>query len=292
MDFFNKQKQEYMENKLHEPNSYQKCYVAFLDLLGFKEICGNQLGCAEIKAIFDDIELLKYSYDNTLGIATISEKTRSESTFTVMSDSIIISAPKNDEGFVFILYLCSLIQSMLLEGPYMILLRGGIAEGDFFKLKNLTFGPALIGAYKLENEVAFYPRVVIHRNIIDDLNQRQMMYNERKSTKNAMSKYKVVDYRKPSDNYCSQISLFVTKSKDDKQYFVDYLNSLELLCLSHQKGKIELIKNGIVKGCRNENDRYREKYEWLLKYYNEKMSNNFFPDMREYVIELESKNDE
>lgn len=292
MDSFDRQKQEYMKKKLLEPNSYQKCYVAFLDLLGFKELCNKQLGCAEIKAIFDDIGLLKYSYDNTLSIVTISEKTRSELTFTVMSDSIVISAPKNDEGFVFILYLCSLIQNMLLKSQNMILLRGGIAEGEFFKLENLTFGPALIEAYKLENEVAFYPRVIIDRNIIDDLKQREVMRNERKTAKNAMSKYTVVDYRKHSDNYSSHISLFVTESKDDKQYFVDYLNSLELLCLSQQNGKIEFIKNGIVKGCRDENDRHRKKYEWLLKYYNEKMSNNYFPDMRKYVIELESKNDE
>ncbi len=51
MNFFDREKREYIKKKLKEPNSYQKCYVAFLDLLGFKELCKNRLGCAEIKAI-------------------------------------------------------------------------------------------------------------------------------------------------------------------------------------------------------------------------------------------------
>ena len=51
--------EEFVERKLCEPNQYKITYIAFLDILGFKEKCSKkELSCEEIKAIFNDVELL------------------------------------------------------------------------------------------------------------------------------------------------------------------------------------------------------------------------------------------
>ena len=267
---------------MQEPYSYSENYVAFLDLLGFKDLCRTKLRCEEIKAIFNDIELLKWCFDNTLSLLMFSEGIRQQCTFTVMSDSIIISAPANDEGLSFMLFLCGKIQNMLLKNPHTILLRGGIAKGSFYKLDNLTFGPALIDAYTLENSVAFYPRVVISEEIVSDLRQRNIIANSKSTVERYLKKY-----RDNQDSSQPQIELFIQKSKDDSYSFVDYLNPLELITLRQQPETIQTIRNHIIDGCLDQNTRHQQKYRWLLCYFNDKMKHFFLSDMSQYIICLE-----
>lgn len=53
----NSEYKKYIKNKLNEPNTYSQGYVAFLDMMGFQELCRNE-NCERIKAIIDDIDFL------------------------------------------------------------------------------------------------------------------------------------------------------------------------------------------------------------------------------------------
>ncbi len=48
-----------------------------------------------------------------------------------------------------------------------ILCRGAITYGKLIHTDEVLFGPALTEAYILETKVALYPRVILHKDIID-----------------------------------------------------------------------------------------------------------------------------
>jgi len=64
---------------------------------------------------------------------------------------------------------CALCLDLLRQG---VLTRGGITKGLLYHSSNIAFGPALIEAYRLESEVAVYPRVVLDptltKSIVDN----------------------------------------------------------------------------------------------------------------------------
>lgn len=159
-------REQYIKEKLSEPNTYEIGYVAFLDLLGFSNLCLSE-SCEKIKAIIDDINLLKYDYICSFSTLTIPPEVINNAVIRLVSDSIIITMPNNDYGLLFILYFCALLHIKLLDCG--ILLRGGIEKGECFVNENTIFGPSVIKAYRLENQHAIYPRIIISNDIIKDL---------------------------------------------------------------------------------------------------------------------------
>jgi hypothetical protein len=239
-------KEKFILEKLNEPCEYENCYVAFLDMLGFKALCGKKkMNCSEIKTIFDELESLKTNFYNGFSTLLVSDKVKQKTNFTVMSDSIVISAPAVGVGLSFIIYLCSSIQYMLLRKG--ITLRGGIAKGEFFYSANITYGPALIEAYKIESEVANYPRVVISDEITEILEE------------NGFFKYN------------STIHDMIKQSTDDSLYFVHYLNLFD--AINNGEQSLKEIENTIQCGFSNTNAHIKTKYKWLKEYYERSFQN-------------------
>ena len=278
MSDFVELRQKFIEEKLAEPDKYRIRYVAFLDLLGFKNIT-NEQDCAFIKAFFNDIELIKFSFDSPMGTTVFGRDLVEDAEFTIMSDSIVIATENSYAGLAYLLFLCSTIQSRLLTSPtHPLLLRGGISCGNYYKLKNLSFGSAMTEAYLLENQ-ANSPRVIIDPKII-----------EKMMTDGVLGRKGIDRYLSDSDQFTIMIELFLTTFGDDF-YFVDYFNTMELLRLSQSKSLgnnlIENVQHTIRNGANIGNERVRQKYTWLRSFYNEKMRNSFFPNMTEYIIDSE-----
>ena len=258
---------DYIINKLLEPDQYVNSYVAYLDMLGFKELCfSKKLNCAEIKAVFNDAELLNIKFNNQFSAIVVPENIIHNSTFTIMSDSIVISAPATDAGLLFVLYQCSFLQNLLLNQK--VLLRGGIAKGEFFKCENIMFGPALIQAYVIESSIAIYPRVVIDESIISDLTQRgafaerNIDYYTREYEKPDYDAYSLPDH----DDFM-QIEILLNKSVEDSLYYVHYFNVLEMLRLKHNERMKKTIESTIEEGLTHKSEKVRLKYNWLDEYY-------------------------
>lgn len=280
MSDFVELRQKFIEEKLAEPDEYRIRYVAFLDLLGFKNIT-NEQNCAFIKAFFNDIELIKFSFDSPMGTTVFGRNLVEDADFTIMSDSIVIATENSYAGLAYLLFLCSTIQSRLLTSPaHPLLLRGGISCGNYYKLNNLSFGPAMTEAYLLENQ-ANSPRVIIDPKII-----------EKMMTDGVLGQKGIDRYLSDSDQFTTMIEVFLTTFGDDF-YFVDYFNTMELLRLSNSKNLgnnlIEIIQQTIRNGVNIENERVRQKYTWLRSFYNEKMCNSFFSNMTEFIINSEEE---
>lgn len=136
-----------------EINKIDNCYVAFLDILGFKDLLDKN-NFEEIHSIFEEIRRFKPD-------PFVEFPAHEKIQFHIMSDSIIVYVDATmPDSFVSLTEVCYQIQIYLLRRKKPILLRGGIASGYLFRDKDVIFGTGLSRAYSLENELASYPRII------------------------------------------------------------------------------------------------------------------------------------
>ncbi len=152
--------------------SYKKSYVAFLDVLGFKNLIYSKKQ-TDIKKV-----------ENYFGIVNSAIKylenidTKQDIGSIVISDSIILSIPlsssvtDNIEKLRQLSLAIAIIQFALALKD--IWLRGGISSGNayFDKNTNQVVGDAYINAYLLEEKLSINPRVIIDNKIVSELKCR------------------------------------------------------------------------------------------------------------------------
>lgn len=148
---------------------YKECYVAFIDVLGFKEIIRKK-SCDYIAHIFDVIHGtvdLIHGYDFT----NINSESMKKLNIRVMSDSICVLIEKRvEDAFATLLVACALFQAELLHCmPEPVLLRGAIVCGDIYDQGDIIYGPALTRAYLMEQNNAKNPRIIITKELLDDV---------------------------------------------------------------------------------------------------------------------------
>ena len=145
-------------------NEYMNCYIAFLDILGFKGLVQSR-SCEEIVRIFDEINK---QYLITCD-ANHQPLVRPENVhLKVMSDSICLYIPTNvDNSLPVLIGLCAYLQERLWRLEKPMLVRGGIVQGDIYANKDVTFGTGLTNAYLLEERNAKVPRIIITKETID-----------------------------------------------------------------------------------------------------------------------------
>ena len=135
--------------------------VLFIDILGFRELIRSPA----IKDKLLDILTGFHTQHERFASGYIKIISDAEFEFCSFSDCIVASCEVKDNSIkVLGNYASGLQYQLMLEG---ILSRGGIAFGDLFHKKNVIIGQAMIDAYEMEAELAFYPRVVIGKQIRD-----------------------------------------------------------------------------------------------------------------------------
>lgn len=166
---------------------YEDRLVAFIDILGFKEIIKqSERNNEKIQLLYQTLQFLKKreSPDKwNLKFIEIEEdaQKRGLKSFEIenltmcncFSDSIVVSVKSN---FNNINELAStLIANLAYIGAHLItegiLIRGGITYGKLIHLDNgIILGQALIDAYQLETNSAKYPRILLSNQLIQKLN--------------------------------------------------------------------------------------------------------------------------
>lgn len=185
---------------------YTKYYVAFLDILGFKNLVnGPEATCQSILSIYQGFDVMQKTYfGNDYGEAQ-------DVKMKVMSDSIClyIEADKPNALWSLISF-CTVFQYDLLTIPQHIFVRGGIALGDMFVENDIVFGPALTQAYLLEEKNAKVPRIIILKETLE--------YGKKQADKDAADLMEISTFR------------------DDDAFYV--LNYFVLLCFNDNNEKI------------------------------------------------------
>lgn len=165
---------------------YERRIVAFIDILGFKEIVKqSEKYTTKIKLLYSVLEYLKdweTSDKWDLKFVEIEEDAqkkgvdkfdmRGKTNSTSFSDNIVVSVKIGDnvnEMASTLIVNLAYIGSILMEKG--ILLRGGITIGNIIHNQNGTvFGQGLIDAYMLEMKSAVYPRIILSDKLLKELN--------------------------------------------------------------------------------------------------------------------------
>lgn len=146
-------------------DGYKTCYIAFLDILGFKNIVNGKT-CEAILEIYKKIENRPFAQIMRNGEALVATNSVC---LKVMSDSICIYVEKEVKNALFALIeTCALFQAHLAVLKEPIFLRGAIVVGDIYANGDKTFGPGLTKAYLLEEKVAKYPRIIIAGDLVEE----------------------------------------------------------------------------------------------------------------------------
>ena len=145
---------------------YKECYIAFLDLLGFKDlIADGESLCEDIAKVFDEI-FIEYP-------VTIDNEKRYLIDFNmlkrkVMSDTICLYIDSSiTNSLAGLISTCDYLQVRLSRRKKPVLLRGAIIKGEIYAEGDVTFGPGVSKAYLLEEKTAKYPRIILTKDLID-----------------------------------------------------------------------------------------------------------------------------
>lgn len=140
-------------------SDYQKRFVAFVDILGFKAMIGQvETGLIKPEVISDIL----------LAIRSNARVARRHIA-TNMSDSIVMSAPLTTGGLESIIVSLEILTRRLLR--LGIFLRGAVVVGSIFHNENSIFGQGLIDAFQLESKSAVYPRILITKSLVKEIEE-------------------------------------------------------------------------------------------------------------------------
>lgn len=165
---------------------YEERLVAFIDILGFKEIVKqSEKDPSKVELIYSVLNYLKnweVSEKWDLKLVEIEEDAqkrgvenfdiRGKTNSTSFSDSIVVSVKvdnnTNEMASTLIVNLANIGAILFEQG---ILFRGGLTIGNIIHNENGTvFGQGLIDAYQLESKNAKYPRIILSDRLIRKLN--------------------------------------------------------------------------------------------------------------------------
>lgn len=142
-------------------NDYRTKYVAFLDLLGFRELV-KQSG-TDVLERHRLVEALKLVRD------TLCENPAIDFQFTHFSDCIVLSAEHSPHALWQLFQSIEILTCNLLQ--YDILVRGGLAVGPTHHSKDFVFGTAMIEAYELESKSEAGPLVLLSKEVAQEVEQ-------------------------------------------------------------------------------------------------------------------------
>lgn len=254
-------------------SAYQNYIVAFIDILGFKNIVERSEKSEHdfllIHKVLNHFTSLKHkeTWEQAHILMDVEEDAQKKelNDFYIddmvhcccFSDSVIIaieaSESINERCSALIALLAQISTELLKDG---ILIRGAISYGGLYvdSISDTYFGTALNKSYTLENTVAKYPRIILSKELISRLNYPLLAKRD----------------RMPYHQYIERFS-------DGTVGFspLIYLQVMESVPDILQENKLKNILNDvkltIMKGLDDnfESPSIYEKYFWLLERYNE-----------------------
>lgn len=169
-----------MQNSLTK----SKSVVAFIDILGFKEIVKSNEKSKDNKVIYELQNAFEQAYKKSIiltqgwldGMNELDKDIISTNIkHRQFSDNIYFSYDFKDDNsdFELAVYIVTIMaayyQRIMLEKGFYV--RGGISVGTVYFDDYMIFSNALIKAYDIETKIAKYPRIVIDDNVLKQLNK-------------------------------------------------------------------------------------------------------------------------
>lgn len=261
--------------------NYENRVTAFIDILGFKDMLSetvNKKGednpnkideiFAAYQTIRDVWDLDKKETDFRKSVPKNSKR------ITSFSDCLVISFEAHEKIEIF--YTLTEIKWMIMRLIYKgILCRGAVTYGKLIHTDKVLFGPALAEAYILESKAALYPRVILHKDIIDLSSKVKAHYHSSNREREYVESLLVKD----SDGmYYIDYFAKAQSELDDPQYdFPDYLSKIG-----------DKIRKGLMGSSSVFKSDLKVKYRWMKERYNNLIDN---VQSQNFIEMLESNNE-
>lgn len=248
--------------------NYENRIVAFIDILGFKELVRKSESNLDIIETLNNILQYLKTWERpiqwSLDFVEIESSTqrkgvekfdlKNRTNVTTFSDSIVVSVKIDEDNINEML--SSLIANLSYMGSELmkkgILIRGAITIGKLIHNDNGTvFGTALIEAYELESKCSKYPRIIISNKLVRRLNYPDI-------TKR--SEYLYNQYFMRFSDGCVGFHQMI---------FFQVMNGLTGITNEIRKKDLNIIRKVIIDGLDNsfENPDVFEKFKWLQQQY-------------------------
>lgn len=140
--------------------------VAFIDVLGTSSLM-RSITPENATDIVHKILGIKILFEEHFAVLKAEVPS---SKLMVISDSFVVSIPKESDPFQKLIFMLAQCQYACLVN-YEEIIRGAIAAGSIIGGKDdpaTIIGPAFINAHDLETKNAIYPRIVVDSGIIED----------------------------------------------------------------------------------------------------------------------------
>ena len=231
---------------------YEYRAILFVDLLGFKNKVNQSAFDKELlNKVFNAVNSLHKAKEDNYKEPMPGGKIGVE--ISSFSDSLVISKDIYEPGSFF--YLLNMAYFAMVEiVANGFLARGAITVGQLYHNNKVIFGPAMNDVYLLESKCAIYPRIIIQKNIFENMILKDSLNG-------------IGEDRKLYESLVQEDS--------DGLLFIDFLSKYHqmdddayLWILGKTK---ELIINGIKENQGNES--VLQKYEWLKNYFNDSVDN-------------------
>jgi len=229
---------------------YRERYCAFLDILGFSEIVAglDQAGSAEaLRTLLSTMHAAPRG-DNIRFFEGSDLRAQS------ISDALLLSAQPSPHGLAHLFHNLEGLAVALLEQGFFV--RGAVVRGKLYHDERMAFGEGLVRAYRLEQDVVRYPRIMVTADIVKDVE--------------AFLDQDMIDF------------LDVLKQAADGPHFLHILGIPELTLHTetykpHRRAHIRTYNKMAREISRKfsdsaDNPRHFEKVQWFANYWNEVMA--------------------
>ena len=228
-------------------DQYEKRLVAFLDLLGFKELVSR---FPEEPKLFDwTLSILKATKSQEKMVYGFPEDLNVQMEFTAFSDSVVLSSRIPEDPINMALFQVAFTCSLFLRAG--LFARGAIVENYLYHKENIIIGQGLIEAYQQE-KIAIYPRVIVSKNIVDKFNEEIKV----PELTEKINKWSSTLIRKDIDGCYFIDTLYSIPHVIFKDEFIPFIESTKKII------KMEIENN-------ENNETVLQKSEWFKHYFNE-----------------------
>jgi hypothetical protein len=243
-------------------------YVAFLDVLGFKEMVRKEKLREKLENFF---KITKENFK-------IIEAAKKEIRKFILSDSIILVVEIDNDSFGNFEKLLRAIKNLQADLALEdIWLRGAVSYGDVHLSdsgdeEKIIYGDGYIRAFELENK-AIYPRVIIDPRIVSLLKKTRTSFLDDYSClirdPNDAERYPIKNTEIESLDNDLVFAMPSDRNSPDDDLFISYgskilYESLKSLSADHITRMYRILKKAMY-----EEHEHFPKYNWVKKYFTE-----------------------
>jgi hypothetical protein len=235
--------------------NYEERYFAFVDILGFQGLIEQlKRGDTQFKTLWHLLKRIhtppQFDPNPFLGSGFRAQS---------ISDAVAISTAVNANGLMHMFAAIETMATALLAEGYFI--RGAIVKGPLYHDESTVFGEALVKAYLLERDVVRYPRVMIVREVVEDLqryareNDKVWAMNYALQADDGPAFLNVLRYASEQVNESIEKSTLLDPLMNDvMRHYGDIRNQIQYRFMAS-----------------SDNPRHFEKVQWFARYWNKQI---------------------